>query len=1293
MMACNGVRRRLWSVAVVLGLVASLLAVGAAPVSGVAGEADNEPVYSACVGPALESQGLVDVVGSFAEDAVNCLAHFEVTRGRTETTYDPGAPVLRWQMALFLARAAGPAGIALPANPEVGFTDTVGLFEEGRTAIAQMAQLRVMRGRSSTSFRPNEPVSRAEMAEMLDSFLVEAEKASGLGLGALGGGGVSLSDVSADDEVFSDIGSVTRGQYAAVRRMFEAGVARGAADGLFNPGGLVTRAQMAVFITRMLAHTAARPAGLTIQAAESEAVVGDSVELAVSVRDNDLAPMPDALVDVFSAVDPGEAFGEDGRCDADVVSVVGGGGVCEISLADLSTDPSGDLELSADGLAGSTTVWAWTGDEGDRYDAGETEASSIRIAVVKPGVKLRVTDDMPEGATSLEFGGRVVFTLQVVDEDGEAAAVEDVSVRVSVSETRVDAGSDPAEESTQMSTSVYETDASGSIELSFRQTDPRPGSGDTGDSARLDLDVIPLGSPALELEDETNLKKAGRESGGGAEDAAAVWLDSEPTPTALMLSQDVAYQEASKAGSGAAHVVEATLTDQFGNPIRGQRIHFTSDDPLGVGEEAEDASLAAVRTAVSDFSTTASTRGWRDFRNGVLDNLIGKSRIVRTTNARGVATLSYNRRADTAVIETILARLVRGQDDAVLPDRAGFRSRATNEAGEEDLLSERLAVYWAKELGDGDSAAGRILVADTENNRIVFGGADGRVKMVAYDPNDHFNALDGPALLADFEEDLDADAAHISVSDYDDNSRGVNFFTLAPEWRQVDMTPIAVANTVQTDSTTHIGVGAYASDGDTTVIGAHTENDYAGAVYVYDGPGATPVKLTAPTPQPTTWNLEDLSPEDRGKWYYKPWHLNHPEAGGWFGYDVDIRGGTIVVGEPGRTSTRQIAHGSATDPRNGNATDGAAYVYTKDSNGAWNLDATLTAGGFANEGGAPHNHHGFEFGRSVGVSGNEQVIAVGAPRYINNTRVGGVYVFERPASAADGNWNDDNGAGASRLAPAQSDLSANSNSWSWYFTYDRELDISEDGSTVVASANFFNAMLDGVRHEWTGAAYVFTKPAAGWTRAVVTPDAKLQSPNPLTAERVGRSVAVSADGGTVVVSANFRPTMLRRGSVLVFERPAAPIGADDNWADAPAPTAVLRPPDHPDAPDTCEPAGPVLGCNLGEIFGIWVDITDDGNKILASRTHRTEGERRGSVHLFTKPGGGWSTVTDDNQPASVEHLGAAARSGLGWRNVFDQANGAVYAYATDPDREGAASSVGAQGTGARMYRIPPSETE
>ena len=1060
------VRRRPWSAAAaVLGLVGSmLLAGGAAPPAGAAaGEADNEPVYSACVGPALTAAGLVDVVGSFAEDAVNCLAHFGVTRGRTATEYDPGAPVLRQQMALFLARAAGPAGVVLPANPESGFTDIEGVLEEARTAIAQMTQLGIMRGQSSTSFGPEKEVLRVEMAEMLDSFLDEAE----LGLGALGGNADELSDISPDDDVFDDIEGVTRGQHAAIRRMFEAGVTRGTVDGGFKPNARVTRAQMAVFITRMLAHTTARPAGVTVQAAASEATEGEFVNLAVSVRDSDLQPMPNAVVDVFSAADPDDAFRADGRCSIDAVSPVGGSAVCRITVGDSATGPSGDLELSTNALAESSTFWAWTGDAGDVYDADDTEGSSVRIAVSKPGAKLRITDDMPEGATSLKFGDRVVFTLQVVDEDGEAAPRKDVSVNVGVSETVTAGGADGAP-STSSSSLVYKTDASGKIELSFRHTDPRTGSGNTGDTAHLDLDVtLPAGS-GLMLEDKTNLEKAGAEAGTGVDDAAAVWRDSAPTPTTLVLSQDIQYHEASAAGNGASNMVRATLTDQFGGPVARQRITFTSDDPDGIGAAA--ASAGAPAALVFDIDNSGDMR-----------LLTGESRWARMTNRQGAATLAYNRKSSDGGIETILAEAVVG---------SGADART--------IEAERVYHYWAEEPANGASTQGRILVADTGNNRLVIGGVN--VALIAYDGNDQFTNAD-PVTLSDFEEYLEETAEHASVTGYQTDRRNVSNISATPEWTGID----------HPDGITAGGAArfgqAVAVDNGVIVVGASRETvggqSRAGAVYVYTSVGdSNPTKLTAASPAEKDY----------------------------FGYDLDIAGDTIVVGAYGR------------------GTHGAAYVFTKPSSG-WGGDMDTNAAGVyeLTDTGATTwdksdtaDTRGHNFGSGVAISKDGGTVVVSSPddRRSDNAE-GWVRVFEKPA----GGWADSDGANVPALVVKEGgDLG-----YSWNPGKERGVAVSSDGSVVVVGVattekdSLINA----------GRAYVFVEPDGGWDTTDATPStATLTAPTPTSYQLMANYVGVSDDGSTVVASGHFNHQERKLGEMYVFTKPSG------GWEDSNAP-AVL----------------------------------------------------------------------------------------------------------------------------------------
>ena len=1215
-----GVRRRSWAaVAAVLGLAGSLLAAGVAPPAGAAaGEADNEAVYSACVGPALESAGLVDVAGSFAEDAVNCLAHFEITRGRTATEYDPGAPVLRWEMALFLARAAAPAGITLPAVPDQNFTDIDEVFEGGRTAIAQMAHLGIMPGRSSTSFRPELQVSRAEMAEMLDAFLGEAE----LGLGALGGSVDGLSDVSPDDDVFEDIEGTTRGQHAAIRRMFEAGVAKGTAGGRFNPGALVTRAQMAVFITRMLAHTTARPMGVTLQAAASEATTGESVELAVSVRGSDLMAMPDAAVDVFSAADPDDAFGEDGRC-SDAVSAVGGSKVCEIASGDSSTDPSGDLELSADDLAESLTVWAWRGDVGDVYDSDDMSASSVRIAVTKPGTKLQVTDDMPEGASTTSFGQRVVFTLQVVDEDGKAAAVEGVPVTVAVLETVTNAGPEPDVSSTTSSTNSYKTDSEGSIELSFRQTDPRSGSGSKGDKAWLDLDITPGSKDGVEfeLDDKTTLKKAGPEAGAAEGDAAVFWRDAAPVPTALTLSQDVAYHEATTAGQGASHRITAKLTDQYGQGIGRASIFFRSDDQEGVGAAGDGL------TVVTDVEQVFWQNGAEHVRfcddpiitldnEPLYDGLTAlrcldgepKDTTRRTTRPNGEAVFTYSRDSDRTGIETIWASY------ELTPARGGAEA--------EVLVSNRIYHYWA-ESADSGSVSGRLLAADADANRAVIYAPEGPM-IFEYDSNDQLDSLDGPDLYANFHEHMgrSADAkppTHLRVNGYQDRARAVNQLILSRER--------AIQPSSEVLSLVGEGARIAASDTGVVVIGSGRDQ-----VLIFDGADDADPQIIESDERGNglpwcTWVLLGQC---------SPQIIESDELGNSLGYDVAISddGAVIAAGAPYHT---------------GGGRGGAVFVYTRGAGGVYTQAAVLSGEESASWMIQERTGDSDQlFGSGVDVSGDGRTIVVTAPGDRRARAIGAqcdslqsnppslciegfIRVFEMPGAG----WADDGGGDTDTsfgFLPSDLSLVGSRNG----------ISVSDDGSVVAVGSPGIRS-IDGSSD--AGGVYVYARPSSGWSTGPLGPprsaDAKLTLAGTdahtstegyfggFEGRRLGAGVRISGDGSTVVLPGynifidSYEPDAVRQ-ELYVFDRPAG------GW------TGGLTIDDY----EVLTPDG----LEEDEFFGRWVDVNDDGSEVISGRYLRQDGDYRGSVVLFARSGAGWSV--------NSEFLGGEAGTGYGRYAVF-----------------------------------------
>ena len=146
----GGMRGLLWCVLLVVGLVGSVVVAapaGAAPVGSSAAEADVLPVFSACVGDATRDAGFVDTGGLVAEAAINCIAYYGITRGRTSERFDAGSEVTRSQMALFLYRAAGVAGVDLTGGSGAAdFADIAGLDEERRDAIVALARNDILVG-------------------------------------------------------------------------------------------------------------------------------------------------------------------------------------------------------------------------------------------------------------------------------------------------------------------------------------------------------------------------------------------------------------------------------------------------------------------------------------------------------------------------------------------------------------------------------------------------------------------------------------------------------------------------------------------------------------------------------------------------------------------------------------------------------------------------------------------------------------------------------------------------------------------------------------------------------------------------------------------------------------------------------------------------------------------------------------------------------------------------------------------------------------------------------------------
>lgn len=378
-----------------------------------------------------------------------------------------------------------------------------------------------------------------------------------------------------------------------------------------------------------------------------------------------------------------------------------------------------------------------------------------------------------------------------------------------------------------------------------------------------------------------------------------------------------------------------------------------------------------------------------------------------------------------------------------------------------------------------------------------------------------------------------------------------------------------------------------AVDGDTVVVGAPNQNDGTGEAYVYVKPASgwsggmvEVAKLTAGDGGPGDEFGSSVAISGNTIVVGAPDHEDFPAAGagaayvfvepagGWtggliqtteltesvpmasdgFGSSVGVDGDTVAVGAPGR------ANGT-------NAGVGAAYVFVKPAAG-WPLSLTQTA-----TLGLTTPAAGDALGAAVGVSGPN--VAVGAPG--RNSQQGGAYVFAKPPAGwagsltqseqlvATGLQNNDGlgeavaiaGNTVAAAAPSHTVGTAvgqgavyvflqPANGWSGAETQAATLAPSAgvpgaglggalaiSGDTVAAGAG---TQTNGSAPD-EGGAYLFTRPAAGWS-GTVAPGLALTPSDGLAGDGFGTSIALS--GSTVIAGAPFRQIGFNAGLGIAY---------------------------------------------------------------------------------------------------------------------------------------------------------------
>lgn len=170
------------------------------------------------------STKLTDVNDDSAAAAIKLLESAGIIKGYTDKTYRPNGDMSRGEYATILWRILGePAPSAANHFPDVK-------ADWSAQAIVQLTQLGIINGYGDGTFRPDAPVSRAEMVTLLMRML--------------------NSNITANPEAYPDIkGNWAEGNIAKAKSL---GIVQGADNSTFNPNSNVTRGEAAIMLVRAL---------------------------------------------------------------------------------------------------------------------------------------------------------------------------------------------------------------------------------------------------------------------------------------------------------------------------------------------------------------------------------------------------------------------------------------------------------------------------------------------------------------------------------------------------------------------------------------------------------------------------------------------------------------------------------------------------------------------------------------------------------------------------------------------------------------------------------------------------------------------------------------------------------------------------------------------------------------------------------------------------------------------------------------------------------------------------------
>jgi hypothetical protein len=183
------------------------------------------------------SKSFADVVEDhWAKSDIDLLASKLLISGMTETEFSPSGNLTRAQFSTLLVRGLGLSGHEAEA---IHFSDVEpGLWYTGSIGAALKAG--VVSGFDDNTFRPNETITREQMAVMLSNAI------------SFTGGSIEGSNQASS--TFKDYNKISTWAKASVAAVMDAEIIIGMTTDTFVPKGIASRAQAATVLQRFLTH-------------------------------------------------------------------------------------------------------------------------------------------------------------------------------------------------------------------------------------------------------------------------------------------------------------------------------------------------------------------------------------------------------------------------------------------------------------------------------------------------------------------------------------------------------------------------------------------------------------------------------------------------------------------------------------------------------------------------------------------------------------------------------------------------------------------------------------------------------------------------------------------------------------------------------------------------------------------------------------------------------------------------------------------------------------------------------